>query len=298
MSFVLRAGSAPVVAFWWWEHPTAGRRLAFATRAEARACLARLGTRPEDVRCLRHMLAYRLAAPVSRLDDFEVLDQLAHLLAAGQLRLAALPRENLAARDGAAEQKPALPPPNAARRAAPEEVQRPVEPPTFSDALDAELLAAAMKEAARQGVPFCEECEKAKLANERRQAAEAAASKPAAPPAPPVGEAMFSEAVDAELLATAMKEAARQGVPFCEECEKAKLANERRQAAKSAPALSAKGPAAALPADAAPVVFSEDTDAAATADAMKNAAQLGVPFCEECMKKELEAKRAAKGKGR
>ncbi|HEY1339990.1 MAG TPA: hypothetical protein VGF59_20900 [Bryobacteraceae bacterium] len=62
-----------------------------------------------------------------------------------------------AAQDSAPAPPPSPPPP---REQAPE-------PPTFSPDADLLAIAAAQQEAARLGVPFCEECAKAALANQR-----------------------------------------------------------------------------------------------------------------------------------
>jgi len=81
-------------------------------------------------------------------------------------------------------------------------------------------------------------------------------------------EAAVSPGTDAEATAQAMKAAAKEGVPFCEECAKA---------------------AAAVPVPA-PVMrssdstFPDDVDTAAQSDALRSAAQCGEPFCEECEK--------------
>lgn len=239
MSLVLHAGGAPLIAFWWWEPPARGARLAFTSRAEARAFLARLRAEPEGARGLRRLLASRQGATPSRLDDGEVIEQLAHLLSAGQLRSAAKAREPLTACDeGAEESEPprflvAAPPPVV-------EVARAVAPVTFEETIDAEVLAAALKEAARQGVPFCEECHKDAVRKQREDAAKAkSAARAKARPAPAPVPETFSPDVDAEAMAEAMKAAARDGVPFCEVCMKKEL--EAKRAAKAKAKAGAKG---------------------------------------------------------
>ncbi len=85
--------------------------------------------------------------------------------------------------------------------------------------------------------------------------------------------------LDADAQADALEQAAAAGVPFCEECEKARLA--------------AAGAAAQ---DAVEEKESEETaslDAAAQADTMRRAADDGVPFCEECEKAKAAAAAAA-----
>jgi hypothetical protein len=76
----------------------------------------------------------------------------------------------------------------------------------LSPDLDAVEMAQAMREAARMGVPFCEECTRARLRS--------AAKKPE--PKPSLEQQLIAEAsVDA------LVKAAHAGVPFCEECAKA-----------------------------------------------------------------------------
>jgi hypothetical protein len=45
-----------------------------------------------------------------------------------------------------------------------------------------------------------------------------------------------------------------------------------------------------------PATLADDVDAAALAEAMREAAALGVPFCEECTKKKLAAQRSAEAR--
>jgi hypothetical protein len=86
--------------------------------------------------------------------------------------------------------------------------------------------------------------------------------------APPPEEPMFSEGVDPHALAEAQRQAAAAGLPFCEECMKARLA----RAVPEAPE------------------FSADIDALAMAQAQREAAETGVPFCEECFKAAQKAR--------
>jgi protein tyrosine phosphatase (PTP) superfamily phosphohydrolase (DUF442 family) len=84
------------------------------------------------------------------------------------------------------------------------------------DEIDAQAMAEAMKEAARLGMPFCEECTRARLRLAKT----------------PRQERQPEDDIDAQAMARAMKEAARQGVPFCEECTRARLRQERERARK------------------------------------------------------------------
>jgi hypothetical protein len=74
---------------------------------------------------------------------------------------------------------------------------------------------------------------------------------------------------DTAAIAEAMKQAALHGVPFCEECMRARL--RKAKAAQPKPA--------------------EDVDAKAMAEAMKEAARQGVPFCEQCTRARLKRQR-------
>jgi len=115
-------------------------------------------------------------------------------------------------------------------------------------AIDSEAQAATLQQAAADGTPFCEECEKAK---QRAAAATAAAPAtqpppapvtppppPAAPPPPPPpppvaasappapSEAMDDTALDGDAQAAVLQQAAETGVPFCAECEARRKARE------------------------------------------------------------------------
>lgn len=70
-----------------------------------------------------------------------------------------------------------------------------------TDKQDDQVL--VLKQAAQDGTPFCEKCEKARKKRE-------AARKPPPPPSDPAGQV------------TALKQAAETGAPFCEKCERAK----------------------------------------------------------------------------
>ena len=152
--------------------------------------------------------------------------------------------------------------------------------------LDTPVIAELMKEAARLGIPFCEKCTRVKLQQARSQAAPSPTKRQKAPPAPPPQDPAMHD-VDATAMAQAMKEAARLGVPFCEKCTRAKLQQARSQAAPGpSPAKRQKAPPAP-PQDPA----MHDIDAAAMAQAMRDAARAGAPFCEKCERARLRAER-------
>ena len=154
--------------------------------------------------------------------------------------------------------------------------------------LDAPVIAELMKEAARLGIPFCEKCTRAKLQQARSQAAPAPsrAKRQKAPPAPPPQDPAMHD-VDATAMAQAMKEAARLGVPFCEKCTRAKLQQARSQAAPAPSRAKRQKAPPAPPQDPA----MHDIDAAAMAQAMRDAARAGAPFCEKCERARLRAER-------
>jgi hypothetical protein len=96
-------------------------------------------------------------------------------------------------------------------------------------------------------------------------------SKPAPAPDPepaPEPESTLSPDCDPAATAQALKDAAEEGVPFCEEC------------AKAAAALAAKPPGRAPASE--PGDPFENPEA--SAKALKAAAEKGTPFCEECVK--------------
>jgi len=100
------------------------------------------------------------------------------------------------------------------------------EPESFPPNHDQAAQAQALQRAAISGVPFCEECERA-----RQELAERQQLQPPQPaPAPakkqtPVesGEpGQFPAGHDQDAQAQALEAAAAGGVPFCEECERAR----------------------------------------------------------------------------
>jgi len=98
---------------------------------------------------------------LSRVDEHAVTEQLAHALAEGRLRAGSgatpkLRRLVLAP----ALVAPAPPPPAASPRAAPAAPPPAIET-TFDAGLDVAAMVAVLVQAAREGVPFCEECERA-----------------------------------------------------------------------------------------------------------------------------------------
>ena len=89
-------------------------------------------------------------------------------------------------------------------------------PLTFKKDANAVRQAATLIQAAEEGLPFCEECNR--LAEEEAQAD--AASVYAPPPAPTPEPLTFSKNEAARNQAATLVTAAAQGLPFCEECNK------------------------------------------------------------------------------
>jgi hypothetical protein len=177
--------------YFWWEQPRRGVRVPLGDRFAARALLARLqaqGSAP----ALRRLAGEQPLA--ARLGEDELLAQLADWIVAGTLRVAVWSDEHLWAKDGEEEEPPA---PELPWIVQAEEPVAPVEEPLRDD-LDQVAMAEVLREAAKEGVPFCEECEKAKR---KRQP-------------PPDDVARLDQAEQAATLTRA----AQMGTPFCEEC--------------------------------------------------------------------------------
>jgi hypothetical protein len=264
-----RSGGVP-------DEPRAAREpLVFRDQASALAFLSR--HTPQATRA-RSLLAAHSNMPVELLNDFEVRDALADLLARRRLLVFELQRRQSSLPDDEAEETPGPAPLGAEEtllwidvEVAPPALlflQTEVEPPPYEAppleppySVDPKAQVAALKAASARGAPFCEECEKAKREQAAAKAKEEAAEDP----------------VDAPAQAAALKTASARGAPFCEECEKAK----REQAAAQAAAAPQAPPAE-------PAV-----DGPAQAATLRSAAQSGAPFCEECEK----AKRQAAAQG-
>lgn len=173
MSVVFRGTFDRVIARWRWEPAAEGEIAPISDRIAARAWLAQRAAEPGVMRGLRRLLGERLVVPAFGIDDGEVLDRVAAWIAAGELRLTTT-RE--AALGSWGDEEEAAPVAAVAPAPEPEPEPTPEEERTFGDDIDAEAIAAAMKEAAELGVPFCEECTKKKLARERAAREQGAAA--------------------------------------------------------------------------------------------------------------------------
>ena len=138
------------------------------------------------------------------------------------------------------------PPPSAPAIVQPMRTALPEAPPDIS------AQAQTLMDAARNGIPFCEECARA-----------AAGLLGVVQPAQAVQTALPALPAEVSAQARTLMDAAKSGAPFCEECARAAEA-----AARPMPAA-----APAVP----PAV-------SAQAQTLMDAARSGVPFCEECAK--------------
>ena len=109
-----------------------------------------------------------------------------------------------------------------------------------------------------------------------------AATPAPAPVTDPPDEPTLPADCDPVAQAQALKDAAQKGTPFCAEC------------AKAAQARIAATPTAPAPVEP-PSTLGPNNDAPAQAQALREAAEIGAPFCAECEKarKEQEAMSAA-----
>jgi hypothetical protein len=139
--------------------------LRFNNKFWALRWLARFQKNSQVLASLRRLLAQGGKSNVHGLTDDEVLDETALQFSWGQLHICQRKLElipiTLTQARGAA---PAFPLAPAARKSSGSAPARVEDPPVFPSDVDAEAIAATQREAARLGIPFCEECMKAKLA--------------------------------------------------------------------------------------------------------------------------------------
>lgn len=220
-----------------------------AALAELRNLLGPVGLRGWTNQQILEEVATKLST-----GEFQVCAELGHPI--NEAEMVVVPADPAAAAMAQAEALADEPPPAeaaAAPAAAPaaEETlaEETADDPTFSENTDAAQLAQVLKQAAEDGTPFCEECEKKKAAAkqkmQRAAAAEAAAEAEEgveeAPPAAPMAlpdieiERLLEDAptlssnADPVAIARVLREASARGVPFCEECERARLARQASQ---------------------------------------------------------------------
>ena len=183
--------------------PERAKTLASQLRRSSGACSA-----------LRRILAPRIDA--AHLDDKALVRTMLKLVENGSLILTWHSRRLYAPHVPEAEVPVEAPEPVQQRAVVEQE-----EPEGFPEDHDQIAQAQALQQAARTGAPFCEECEKAKLALWAQQA-------PAARKAPAQTDdaEQFPANHDQDAQAQALEAAAVDGVPFCEECERARQAHE------------------------------------------------------------------------
>ena len=209
----------------------AGAVLEFSDEADAHRFLRGLFDHPRSLETVRAALTRALPGrDLSRAPRGELMMLLAREVAAGRLRVAARPpRRVLDIPVGAASSAPppAAPPARvtestpadtqpAPAAAAPAAEEAADDPETNTDV---QAQAETLKQAAQNGTPFCEECEKLRKAREAEAAQAEPAAAPQPEPAPPPPPADFPDH-DTEAQAAVMTAAAEDGTPFCEECER------------------------------------------------------------------------------
>lgn len=170
---------------------------------------------PARMRRLRELLGLQShAGQASHMTDAEVVERLATQITAHRLYVYAEPirRATIAVAEQPQTEEALGPAPLPA-------AEEPVD-----DTLDVPAQVAVMREAAREGKPFCEECEKARL--DAASAASGKAPLPALAESAPTPAADPYADTDVAAQAATMRSAAQDGTPFCEECEKARLASE------------------------------------------------------------------------
>lgn len=173
------------------ESDAGDRRLVFTTRETADECARRLAEHPGAVAQLREL---------GGIAGVQLPTWTAAELDTGSLKILWRRRQPIVI--GAT---PAAPRPSQAprRTVAPSSPTPPTpEYSTFPPGLDALAVAQVLKDAAKDGVPFCEECMKAAMQE----------------------YSTFPPSLDAAAVAQVLKDAAKDGVPFCEECMKAQSA--------------------------------------------------------------------------
>jgi hypothetical protein len=144
--------------FGWRSEPTElGDAVEFSERRTSLLFLLPFRSNPQFVWGLRRLLAERNRGyPFSHLSDEKVLDEIAWLLATRQLWLKRTYRKadvvNPADEASGGPLPPLPPPPQASGPSEP-----PPDEPVFMPNIDAAAIAAAQREAAQSGVPFCEE---------------------------------------------------------------------------------------------------------------------------------------------
>ena len=186
--------------------------LQFSSDSQARFLLQQLQQSAE----FRRLAASDRSADPVRWSPDQVLSHLARQLATGRLLVQRRWR-----------QMPAAPSAQISRTVVPRKTTQadapsPVDPPTFPPQHDPGSQAETLADAAEDGAPFCEECERA------RQQLTATPQPSPPPPAlatvPPPAENSFPANHDAEAQARTLTDSAISGFPFIEMCERPQAA--------------------------------------------------------------------------
>lgn len=191
------------------------------------------------------------ATSQANVPDEQIVQTLARMLVSGELVVAYPNRQRYPdSPPPEAEAPPAAPPPRQKKETAPIEDE-----PTFDGKHDGVAQAAVLIQAARSGIPFCEECSRAAKSAPFSPAQEEKRPAPPPPPPPPPPpkpaepappppveepeeekvvaaapvEPSFGKNADGEAQAAVLFEAAKDGTPFCEECERAAELQEAKQ---------------------------------------------------------------------
>jgi hypothetical protein len=136
------------------------------TRSWAQEWAAHFRSNPEAISALRRLWGHSERFDVATETDELLLDRIAFLVGAGRLNICNIFRPTVAGtpvEEGASAVPAGAVPVSRSRSEAEAAVPAAAEPPTLSDNIDETLIAAVMKDAARLGIPFCEECLRARV---------------------------------------------------------------------------------------------------------------------------------------
>lgn len=155
---VVLDGSPSLALFWWWEPAPADAEPLHLDGLAARAYFGRMARSPMALASLRRLAVDPRAALGDLRDDAAVLGLLVRSVASGRLRLARLRRAPLPEIGGEArspEERPSEPwPPPRARSVPPVEAPPPPPDECLACRGDARATAAALRNAAKHGVPL------------------------------------------------------------------------------------------------------------------------------------------------
>ena len=166
MHVVLRQGSMTVALH---AAPDSRGGAAFREAQSATRFLRAFQGDPVAMIRLRHIAAQFSGMSFERMGDVELMRYLSRALTTGRIQLGGVVERRATFVDADEELPPAPPAPSRAA-ASSTPARTPSEPSMFDANFDAGAQAAALRQAAVSGVPFCEECERRR----RERAASAA----------------------------------------------------------------------------------------------------------------------------